>query len=103
MAKLSINAAPTFKAKVGIPVAGGADVEVEFTFKHRTQKQYTQFLKDLGEKTLDDIFPELVEGWELDEKFTPENIGVFLENYHRASNEVFEKYSDELRKARVKN
>lgn len=103
MAKLSITASPSFKAKVGIPVAGGADVDVEFTFKHRTKKQYDEFLKNLGEKTFDDVFPELVSGWELDEAFTPENISVFLENYHKAASEVFTKYSDELSKARAKN
>jgi hypothetical protein len=37
MAKLKLVANPTFRAKVGIPVAGGPEVPVEFVFKHRTK------------------------------------------------------------------
>ena len=37
MAKLTINAAPTFFAEVAIPVPGKGDVKVKFEFKHRTR------------------------------------------------------------------
>lgn len=34
MAKIKLNPEPVFTAKVPIPVAGGKDALVEFTFKH---------------------------------------------------------------------
>lgn len=103
MAKLSINAAPTFKAKVGIPVAGGAAVDVEFTFKHRTKKSLDDFLKNLTDKKEEEIFLELVTSWELDETLNTENVTVFLENYLTAGAAILETYISELYKARVKN
>jgi putative N-acetylmannosamine-6-phosphate epimerase len=103
MAKLSITAAPLFKAKVKIPVAGAAAVEVDFTFKHRTKKDLDLFLKALTDKKEEDIILEMVTTWELDEPLNAENVAVFLENYMSAGAAILESYVSELYKAREKN
>lgn len=52
MTKLKLNPEPTFKATVGIPVPGVGNVDVEFTFKHRTRKAITDFLEAKQEDVL---------------------------------------------------
>lgn len=103
MAKLQLQPNPTFRAKVGIPVAGGEPVEVEFTFKHRTRDALQQFIDD-GEKIeAEDRILAMVEGWELADPFTRENVRTLVQNYIAAPMAIFETYLDELVKARRKN
>jgi hypothetical protein len=103
MAKLSLNAKPVFQAKVGIPVAGGDAVEVLFNFKHRTKTQLEEFIKSRAKQSDTDSFMEMVEGWELEDEFTKENVEKLLENYIGAALETFRVYVDELVQARLKN
>lgn len=101
MAKLSLKANPTFKAKVGIPVAGGEAVEVEFTFKHRTRDDLNAWLKE----SKDDVtgILEMAEGWDLAEPFDKENVELLVQNYIGAPKALIEKYLDELYQAKLKN
>lgn len=103
MAKLKLVAAPTFKAKVPIPVAGGPSVEVEFTFKHRTKSALDEWLKSRTEKADADSFLEMVAGWELEDEFSKANVELLLENYVGAAVATVQTYLAELVKARVKN
>jgi hypothetical protein len=48
--KFNIQANPTFKAKVGIPLHGGGTADIEFTFKHRTAEDFDEFLKECSER-----------------------------------------------------
>jgi hypothetical protein len=98
MARLALKAAPTFKAKVGIPVAGSAPVEVEFTFKHRTKTELDEFVKSRAES-----FMAMVEAWELTDAFTAENVEQLLESYIGAAMATFQTYLDELVQAKRKN
>lgn len=103
MSKLKLVANPTFKAKVGIPVAGGEPVEVELIFKHRTKKDLEAFIASREGKDDTDTFMEMVEGWNLDEPFNRENAETLLQNYIGAALEIFRAYLDELVKAKQKN
>jgi hypothetical protein len=103
MAKLKLLAEPTFKAKVGIPVAGGESVPVEMTFRHRTKAQLDAFIKNRADKTDTESFMDMVTGWELEDAFTEANVSTLLDNYIGAALATFEAYIDELVKARVKN
>lgn len=103
MAKLTLNAAPAFKAKVGIPVAGGAAVDVEFTFKHRTKKELAEFVRTRADKSDNETFLEMVSGWDLEDAFTPESVDLLLENYIGAAVATYHKYVDELTKAKSGN
>jgi hypothetical protein len=103
MAKLKLIAAPTFNAKVGIPVAGGAAVDVEMTFKHRTKTELDLFIKDRPGKTDVESFMDMVTGWELEDDFTAANVKTLLENYGGAAQATFFAYIDELIQAKRKN
>ena len=50
MPKFTLNPAPTFKAKVDIPVPGGKVEKVEFTFRHRTREEFQRWLEDIDGK-----------------------------------------------------
>jgi hypothetical protein len=115
MAKLALKAQPTFLAKVAIPVPGGAPVEVEFTFKHRTRAELETYLAELRETKADGkgkakagneevtAVMNVAIGWEMDEPWNAENVGVFLENYHKAAWCIGTSYITELMQAREGN
>lgn len=103
MAKLKLVANPTFKAKVLIPVAGGAPVSMEFTFKHRTKSQLDEFGKSLAGQSDGDAFMEMLEGWDFEEEFSRASVDLLLENYMGAPLAVYETYKNELVQAKTKN
>lgn len=103
MARLSLNPAPTFKAKVGIPVPGGESAEVEFTFTHRSRSACLSW-KEEAEKASDaEAVMQMVTGWDLDDAFTPENVARLCDNYPGAGTAIFIAYLRELRGERAKN
>jgi hypothetical protein len=103
MGKLTINASPTFKAKVGIPIPGADPVEVEFTFKHRTKDQLNDFIKTRADKTDAQSLMDMVSAWDFAEELTIESAHTMLQNYMGAAVEVYRTYVRELAEAKVKN
>lgn len=103
MAKLSLKAAPTFQATVEIPVAGGESVPVVMTFKHRTKTGLAEFIASRVDKSDFDSFKEMVVGWDLEDKFTDDNVREVLENYLGSAVATYRVYVDELTKAKAKN
>lgn len=103
MAKLTLKANPTFRAKVGIPVAGSNPVHVEFTFKHRTKSELDAFMKSRVDVSDVDSVMAMVEGWELEEPFDREGVELLLENYAGAALALYLAYVDELLQAKRKN
>jgi hypothetical protein len=111
-----IVADPTFKAKVGIPLAGGGEEKVEFTFRHRTRSVLAEWIKGLDPKEGDaeaseeakrvtdiDRVLEMAVGWELAEEFNAQNVGILLDNYLGASVAIFHTYLSELARNRLGN
>lgn len=103
MAKLKLVANPTFKGKVGIPVAGAAPVLVEFTFKHRTKTALEEFTKSRADQSDADSFMDMVEGWDLEDTFNKESVELLLENYIGSALAVYAGYIDHLVQGKVKN
>jgi hypothetical protein len=103
MAKLSLTANPSFKAKAGIPVAGGKSVDVEFVFRHRTKSQLDEFIKTRAEKSDADSLMDMATGWDLEDEFNQESVALLLENYIGAAVSVYRAYIDELVANRSKN
>src|SRR5690606_35526643 len=67
---LKLQPDPTFRAKVGIPVPGGATTEIEVECKHITKDALEPKLKEL---TDDQFAAEVVVGWSgVDEAFSAE-------------------------------
>lgn len=103
MGKLSLQPNPTFKAKVGIPVAGDEPADVEFTFKHRAWPDLLAWVEASKDKTDVEVVQDLAVGWELDDAFTAENITRLCENYAGANAAIYAAYLRELRGVRTKN
>ena len=103
MAKFAIKADPTFTAKVGFPVAGGATVDVLVTFRHRTAEELDKWLLDRRGMSDVDSFMSMVIGWELDEAFNAENVKILLQHRIGVAMATFMTYIDELTKSRSKN
>lgn len=100
---LKLDADPTFKAKVGIPVPGRGTVDVEFTFKHRTRDEFTEFLDQKKDIPGVEYVQEVANGWAFKDAFTPDNITRLLQNYHGALHAIATTYTRELIGARIKN
>lgn len=103
MAKLSIVAAPTFKAPVAIPVAGSEPVNVDFTFKHRTRAQMKEFIDTRADKSDAESLVDMLAGWDFAEPLTVENAETMLQNYQGAAIVAYKKYVEELSQAKAKN
>jgi hypothetical protein len=101
--KFSLTPSPTFKAKVDIPIPGGAPAQVEFVFKGRTRDQFESFMNDLSDKKPDDLVMDIASGWDLDEAFEQDNIDKLTQNYLGAGLAIWAKYVSELTKARQGN
>ena len=102
---------PTFKASVTIPVPGGAEGKITFSFKHKGKKDLQAYFSSLanteegGEAKTDiEALLELVEGWDgVSEKFSPENLEKLLDSYPGAALALYETYRKELLEGRAKN
>lgn len=103
MAKLSLTAAPTFKAKVGIPVPGARPAEVEFTFKHKTRDEIDAWIDVRKDGKDEEALVDIIAAWELDDAVTAENIDRLCNVYPGATRAIFATYLEELRGARAKN
>src|SRR5262245_796013 len=110
MAKVKLIPDPTFTAKVALPVPGKGDVDVEFTFKHRTREEMQSFIKRVNvpageEGALTDVqlVLECANGWELAGAFTEVNVKEFASRYIAGPAAVFETYVAEMSGNRLKN
>ena len=103
MARLRLDPAPTFKAKVGIPVPGLGPADVEFTFHHRSRKEITAWRDAAAEATDAEAVMQMALGWDLDDEFNAENVERLCDNYPGAGTAIFVGYLAELRGARAKN
>jgi len=102
MLKISLD--PTFEAVVDITVPGQKKTgTIPLTFKYRNKEELLSFWNENDKSEDTEIFHKLVLGWGLDEKFTPENVKVFLNNYHRAAFEIVREYNRLLAESRIKN
>jgi hypothetical protein len=102
MAKLTLNANPTFKAKVEIPVAGSDELgQVEFVFKHRTRDELDKWMSESAED-LQKVM-EMATGWDLPEEFNETNVQMLLQNYFGAAAAIVTGYLNELMKPKKGN
>lgn len=101
--KLKLIANPTFKAKVGIPVAGGDPAEVMFEFKHRTRDELAAFLRALDEMTDVQMALAVATGWDLTDAFNEKNVALLMQNYIGSTRAVLDVYVTELAQARLGN
>lgn len=101
--KFSLAVAPTFKAKVMIPVPGKSAEPVEFTFKGRDREAFKEFIANLADREDADVVMDIASGWELEDAFDKENVQTLIDNYLGAARAIIEKYLSELTQARLGN
>lgn len=98
---------PTFQAEVTIPTPNG-DGKVTFEFKHMGRKALAAFYdsatKPENGRPEGELFLDMIAGWSgVDEKFSPENLQIFLDNYMAAPGAIFDAYNQALLKGKEKN
>lgn len=103
MGKFVLKVDPTFKATVKIPIPGGPDQGLDFTFKHRSRSQIKEFLETAPDRSDVENIMQMATAWDVVEPFNEEQIKFLCENFTSAPGLIFEKYLDELTKAREKN
>lgn len=111
-----INPNPTFTAEANIAVPGQPAEKLKLVFRHKTRAEVKTFCDRVAEaaKAAGNehtagardaaLLQEIVAGWEdVDQPFTPENFALVLENYHTASQAIFDAYTSEITTARRGN
>lgn len=103
---LKLQAAPTFTAKVGIPVPGAEPIDVRFVFKHMTREALESFLTGADAAARSDVetIMAIAEGWhDVDQPFGREAVELLTQNYHGSARAVLSTYVTELAAARLGN
>lgn len=103
MAKIKLTTAPTFKAKVSIPIPGGRPADVEFTFKARAKPEFKEFMEGMRDREDIDVVMDCVSAWELDDVFSRENVDQLLQSYIGAARAIITRYIEELTAQRLGN
>ncbi|KPA87069.1 hypothetical protein PF66_06414 [Pseudomonas asplenii] len=125
MAKFKLIQKPTFKAPVMIGRAGYDAEKVVFEFKYldRTaladlytnwNERHEDLSKQIGEMDLKaftaaqidlqaDQLLAVVVGWDIEEKFTPENVRILVNSISSAPKAVLDAYAEAFNEARQGN
>jgi hypothetical protein len=99
-----LNPDPTFKADVEIPVPGQGKGKITITYRYKNAEQMADYMGRL--KELGDIgsIMEIVEGWDgPDAPFDETAIKLLAKNYNGSVLLIYQRYVDELTKARLGN
>lgn len=103
---LKLQAEPTFKATVVIPVPGIESAKrpkVLFTFKHMTRAEFEAFKQGDEEKDAETLM-RICAGWDgVDGEFNAENFGRLLQAYPGSAYAIANAYALELYGNRLGN
>jgi len=105
MAKVKITLVPdpTFSAKVEIPVPGGDAGDVVFKFKARSRDEFDAFVAGLEGRKDIEVIMDIVNGWDMPDAFTEENVAALCKKYLSAPKAIIDKYFAELTGVRLGN
>jgi hypothetical protein len=115
MPKITLNPAPTFKAKALIPVPGDQAAELDFVFKHRGRLAFDELKagnsnEDYQKLSAEDklgadvnFILKLAESWSLEAEFNFENVRTLLDNYPAAANAISSAYGEAIILGRLGN
>ncbi|MDP2792557.1 MAG: phage tail assembly chaperone [Sulfurisoma sp.] len=100
-----LQPAPTFKAKVGISIAGQARPnEIEVEYRYLTKEAIKTYFDNLQGKADADALAEIVVGWSgVEEAYSPEALSLLIDNYPAAASDLFDAFRRELLEAKRKN
>ncbi|WP_454056033.1 phage tail assembly chaperone [Cupriavidus sp. Marseille-Q8015] len=110
-----VNPNPTFAVAVQIAVPGRPAEALKLVFRHKPRADVKSFcdrvvaasresgVVDSGKRDAE-LLQEIVAGWEdVDEPFSIDALARLLENYHTASQAIFDAYTEALTTARRGN
>lgn len=100
--KFTLTPNPTFKAPVEIPLPDGQVAKPTFEFKHRDKDALDVLVKNTKIKD-PDLLKEILAGWDLDEAFNDESIGLLCKNYVMAPRSILSAYITALVEGRRGN
>ncbi|MBP0589278.1 hypothetical protein J8I87_06010 [Paraburkholderia sp. LEh10] len=126
MAKIALGKRPTsFKHVVKFPMLDGGEAAIEITYKYRTRKEFGAFIDEVfasskEERPADDGFSwaalmektgsanadyvmQAVEGWNLDEAFTRENVQQLADELPAAITAIMDAYRNAITQGRLGN
>jgi hypothetical protein len=126
MAKITLGKRPTnFKHTVKFKMLDGSDGAIEVTYKYRTRKEFGVFIDEvfaaskedrpadeefswaaLMEKTGSsnaDYVMQAIEGWNLDEEFTRENVQQLADELPAAITAIMDSYRNAMTQGRLGN
>jgi hypothetical protein len=96
--------APTFRAKVKIPVPGEASGVLEVEFRHKTRKALKAYLEGTKDREDLDALEEIIVGWSGAEvEYSREALATLIDNYAGAAAALVGAYAKELADARLGN
>jgi hypothetical protein len=96
---------PTFKAKVGISIAGAPrPAEIEVEFKYLSKDGIKTYFDGLPGKADSEALSEIIVGWAgVDEPYSIAALEMLLDNYPAAASDLFETFRHELLEGKRKN
>lgn len=105
---IKLNPDPTFKAAIGVSVAGQpVPVPVDFEFKYFPADEREAFFKklDADGASIAETLEQLIVGWgkQIDTVFSVESLRQFLRNYPAAGSDIWLGYLREVGGSKVKN
>lgn len=103
MLKLETN--PTFKAAVGISVAGvPRPVQIEVEFKYFTAAEWQDYIGANQKSVADTLAEDIVVGWsKVDRPFSPEALRELFNRYPASTQDLWDTFLRELFQAKQKN
>lgn len=104
MATLKLQPAPTFWAKVPIPLPGGEKHEIELEFVHKTRDDLDKWRSEKDVKTDGKAVMTIVKNWRgVEGDFNEDNINAVLQNYHGAGIAIGRTYIEQLMQLKLGN
>lgn len=102
---LKLQASPTFKAKVGISVAGATrPTEIDVEFRYLNKEAIKTYFDGLQGKTDAEALAEIIVGWSgVDAPYDIASLTALIDNYPAAAADLFETFRRELLEAKRKN
>lgn len=101
-----LQANPTFKATVNIPIPGEKAEAVTFTFRHKTRAQFDVLIAGLAEggEHIDSVVKDIVIEWVYPGvDYSAEALEQCLDMFPGSAMAIFKAFSENLLEARRKN